>query len=84
MSDLHSSSFRAAILAAFIVLVALVAYPFFITRTVFLYRSLAFISFPILIIVAWNGYPLLITDYPAAGSSGISNLATANLAKLPQ
>jgi len=58
MSDLYSSSARATLLAVVVLLAALIVYPFFITRHSFLYRPLVFISFPLLVNVAWNGYPL--------------------------
>jgi hypothetical protein len=58
MSDLYSSSARATLLAVVAVLVAFIVYPFFITRSRAAFRPLVFLSFPMLVIIAWNGYPL--------------------------
>lgn len=58
MDNLYASSKRATLLAILVVIAALIVYPFFITRIQLLYRPLVFLSFPLLVIVAWNGYPL--------------------------
>ena len=58
MSDLRDSFWGCIFLILLAVGFAVIVFPLLYLRTTFVYRPIVFVAFPLLVVAAWNGYPL--------------------------
>ena len=58
MSDLKDSFWGCIFFIILAIVFAAIVFPLLYLRTTFVYRPIIFAAFPMLVIAAWNGYPL--------------------------